>query len=102
MLVLAPFAPHVAEELWQRLGHSTSLAYQPWPKADPDWLQSDEMTMTVHINGKRRAELQVGRTMSQAAIEEIARQAPGVADKLEGLTIKKIIYVHGKLVNFIV
>jgi len=102
VLVLAPFAPHVAEELWQRLGHSTSLAYQPWPKADPDWLQSDEMTMTVHINGKRRAELQVGRTMSQAAIEEIARQAPGVADKLEGLTIKKIIYVHGKLVNFIV
>ena len=102
VLVLSPFAPHVAEELWQRLGHSESLAYQPWPKADPDWLQSDEMTMTVHINGKRRAELQVGRAMTQTQIEEIARITAGVADKLEGLAIKKIIYVHGKLVNFIV
>ena len=60
------------------------------------------MTMTVHINGKRRAELQVGRAMTQAQIEEIARITAGVADKLEGLAIKKIIYVHGKLVNFIV
>jgi leucyl-tRNA synthetase len=56
----------------------------------------------VHINGKRRAELQVARTLSQAQVEEIARQAPGVADKLEGLAIKKVIYVAGKLVNFIV
>jgi len=58
--------------------------------------------LTVHINGKRRAELQVARTLSQAQVEEIARQAPGVADKLEGLAIKKVIYVAGKLVNFIV
>lgn len=58
--------------------------------------------MTVHINGKRRAELQVGRSQTQAHIEEIARNAPGVADKLEGLAIKKVIFVQGKLVNFII
>jgi leucyl-tRNA synthetase len=102
VLVLSPFAPHIAEELWKRLGHAESLAYYPWPKADPDWLQSDAVVLTVHINGKRRAELQVARTLSQAQVEEIARQAPGVADKLEGLAIKKVIYVAGKLVNFIV
>jgi leucyl-tRNA synthetase len=102
VLVLSPFAPHIAEELWKRLGHTQTLAYQPWPKADPDWLQSDDLTMTVHINGKRRAELQVARSLTQAQVEEIARKAQGVADKLDGVSIKKVIYVAGKLVNFIV
>jgi len=102
VLVLAPFAPHIAEELWQRLGHAGTLAYQPWPKADPDWLQSDEMTMTVHINGKRRAEIQVDRSLQQDRIEEIAKGVAGVADKLEGQVIRKVIFVPGKLVNFII
>lgn len=102
VLVLSPFAPHIAEELWQRLGHVDTLAYHPWPKADSDWLQSDEMTMTVHINGKRRAEIQVDRALQQERIEEIAKGAAGVADKLEGQVIRKVIFVPGKLVNFIV
>lgn len=102
VLVLSPFAPHIAEELWKRLGHAQSLAYHPWPKADPDWLQSDDLLMTVHINGKRRAELKVARSLTQAQVEEIARKAPGVAEKLDGVAIKKVIYVAGKLVNFIV
>lgn len=102
ILVLAPFAPHIAEELWHRFGHTESLAYHAWPVADPDWLEADEVTMTVHINGKRRAELRVGRTQPQSQIEEAARTTVGVADKLEGLTIKKVIFVAGKLVNFIV
>ncbi len=102
VLVLSPFAPHIAEELWQRLGHRESLAYHPWPVADEAWLEADTVTMTVHINGKRRAELTISRELDQAAIEGIARETDGVADKLAGLAIKKVIFVPGKLVNFIV
>jgi len=102
VLVLAPFAPHIAEELWQRLGHTDTLAYHPWPIADENWLVADTVTMTVHINGKRRAELTLDRSLEKAQIEEIARNAEGVADKLAGVTIKKVIFVPGKLVNFIV
>jgi leucyl-tRNA synthetase len=102
VLVLSPFAPHMAEELWEKLGHSTSLAYHPWPTVDTNWLQTDTLTMTVHINGKRRAELQVDRSLIQNQIEEIARKQPGVADKLDGVIVRKVIFVPGKLINFIV
>lgn len=102
VLVLSPFAPHIAEELWQRLGHSDTLAYQAWPQADENWLEADTVTMTVHINGKRRAEIRVERTLNQASIETIAREEPSVAERLAGLKIKKMIFVPGKLVNFIV
>lgn len=102
VLVLSPFAPHIAEELWQRLGHSDTLAYQAWPQADENWLEADTVTMTVHINGKRRAEIHIDRGLDQASIEAIAREEPSVAEKLAGLKIKKLIFVPGKLVNFIV
>ncbi len=102
VLVLSPFAPHIAEELWQRLGHNESLAYHEWPKADADWLEADTVTMTVHINGKRRAEIHIDRSLDQASIETIARSEPSVAEKLTDLPIKKVIFVPGKLVNFIV
>ena len=102
VLLLAPFAPHIAEELWQKLGNLNSLSHQDWPKADPQWLKADELTMTVHINGKRRAELTVGADLDKSAIEEMAKSADGVADKLAGQAIKKIIFVPGKLVNFII
>lgn len=102
VLVLSPFAPHIAEELWQRLGHNESLAYHEWPKADVDWLEADTVTMTVHINGKRRAEIHIDRSLDQASIETIARSEPSVAEKLTDLPIKKVIFVPGKLVNFIV
>lgn len=102
VLVLSPFAPHIAEELWQRLGHQDTLAYQTWPQADENWLEADTVTMTVHINGKRRAEIQIPRTLDQASIENIAREEPSVAEKLAELKIKKVIFVPGKLVNFIV
>lgn len=102
VLLLAPFAPHIGEELWAKLGYAESLSYHQWPVADVKWLQSDEITMTVHINGKRRAELTVATGLDKSTIEEMARGADGVADKLAGLNIKKVIFVPGKLVNFIV
>jgi leucyl-tRNA synthetase len=102
VLLLAPFAPHICEELWAKLGYAESLSYYQWPVADAKWLQSDEITMTVHINGKRRAELVVATGLEKSVIEEMARTADGVADKLVGQKIKKVIFVPGKLVNFIV
>ena len=102
VLVLSPFAPHMAEELWARLGHAETLAYAQWPKADPNWLQSDTVLITVHINGKKRAEIEVKRGQGEVEVKKIARELPNIAEKLEGQSIKKIIFVPEKLVNFIV
>ncbi|HEY0900768.1 MAG TPA: class I tRNA ligase family protein, partial [Micavibrio sp.] len=102
VLVLAPFAPHMAEELWSRLGHAQSLAYAPWPSYDSNWLQSDSVLITVHINGKKRAEIQVGRGQTEAEVKKIAQDLPAIAKNLEGQNIKKVIFVPEKLVNFIV
>ena len=102
VLVLAPFAPHMAEELWHRLGHAESLAYHPWPSYDPHWLQSDTVLVTVHINGKKRAEILVGRAQPEAEVKKLAQDLPVIAEKLEGQNIKKVIFVPEKLVNFIV
>lgn len=102
VLVLAPFAPHLAEELWFRLGHTQSLAYATWPSYDPHWLQSDTVLITVHINGKKRAEIQVNRSQGETEVKKIASELPTIAEKLEGQNIKKVIFVPEKLVNFIV
>ncbi len=102
VLVLSPFAPHMAEELWSRLGHAESLAYHAWPTYDPNWLQSDTVLVTVHINGKKRAEIQVGRGQAEAEVKKMAQDLPTIAEKLEGQSIKKVIFVPEKLVNFIV
>ncbi len=102
VLVLAPFAPHMAEELWSRLGHAESLAYAQWPSYDPHWLQSDSVLITVHINGKKRAEIQVNRSQGEAEVKKLASELPNIAEKLEGQNIKKVIFVPEKLVNFIV
>ena len=102
VLVLSPFAPHMAEELWARLGHAETLAYAQWPKADPNWLQSDTVLITVHINGKKRAEIEVKRSQGEVEVKKIARELPNIAEKLEGQSIKKVIFVPEKLVNFIV
>jgi len=102
VLVLSPFAPHMAEELWARLGHTESLAYHPWPSYDPNWLQSDTVLITVHINGKKRAEIEVNRGQGEVEVKKIASELPSIAEKLEGQSIKKVIFVPEKLVNFIV
>ena len=102
VLVLAPFAPHLAEELWARLGHAETLAYAQWPTYDSNWLQSDTVLITVHINGKKRAEIEVKRGQGEVEVKKIASELPNIAEKLEGQSIKKVIFVPEKLVNFIV
>jgi leucyl-tRNA synthetase len=101
-LLLAPMAPHLAEELWRALGRGESLAYAPWPSYDPALLKDDEIEVPVQVNGKLRARVTVPADADQGALEAAARADERVAALLEGKTVRKVIVVPGKLVNFVV
>jgi leucyl-tRNA synthetase len=100
--VLNPFAPHLSEELSERLGGSSLLAQEPWPKYDPTLLIEDEIELPVQVNGKVRGKIVVKKDASQDELENAAKTAPGVASHLEGKTIKKIVVVPGRMVNIVV
>jgi leucyl-tRNA synthetase len=100
VLLLAPLAPHVAEELWSRLGHAASLADAPWPAVDERYLVDDEIEIAVQVNGKLRGKLRVARQATQADVEGPARVVAGA--HLAGKATKKVVYVPGKLVSFVV
>ena len=100
--MLAPLAPHVAEELWARLGHAESLAYEPFPEADPAYLVVDEVEIAVQVNGKVRAQVMVASGASEAEHEAAARADARVAALLDGKTVRKVVVVPGRIVNFVV
>jgi leucyl-tRNA synthetase len=102
VLMLAPFAPHVSEELWTRLGHPTSLAHGPFPEADPALLVDDTVEVPVQVNGKVRARVTVPTGTDAEALEAAARADAKVADLLSGKTVRKVIAVPGRMVNFVV
>ncbi|MGB8698020.1 MAG: leucine--tRNA ligase [Thermosynechococcaceae cyanobacterium] len=99
--LLAPFAPHIAEQLWHHLGHPDSVHRQPWPQLDPDALIADEMTLVIQIMGKTRGTIQVPATASRDELEAYAKNSEVGQKYLEGQTLKKVIVVPGKLVNFV-
>ena len=100
--VLMPFAPHLSEELWQKLGCKEPLNYLAYPKADSQYLQDTIVTFVIQVNGKLRARLEVPRDESQEAIVEIAQEQSNVQKFLYGKDIKKTIFVPNKLLNFVV
>jgi len=102
VLLISPLAPHIAEELWELLGHTQSLAYEPWPSYDPALLVENEIEVPVQVNGKLRGKLKVAVDADQATIETLARADSTVAANLAGKTIVKIVYVPGRLLNFVV
>ena len=102
VLLLAPFAPHMAEELWAKLGHSDSLAWHAFPEADPALLVDDTVEVPVQVNGKLRAKVTVAAGLSADALEAAARAEPRVAELLAGKEVRKVISVAGRLVNFVV
>lgn len=102
VLLLSPFAPHLAEELWQILGHDKTLAYEPWPAVEDRWLASDTIEVPVQVNGKLRGRISVPAGADKAALEAAARADQQVAKLLEGKTIVKVIVVPGRLVNFVI
>ena len=102
VLLLSPFAPHMAEELWEFLGHKKTLAYEPWPKVDERWLKEDTVEVPVQVNGKLRGKITVPTGADQAAIEAAARGDAKIAELIAGKTIVKVVVVPGRLVNFVV
>jgi leucyl-tRNA synthetase len=102
VMLLAPFAPHITDELWHLLGNTKSVHIQSWLKFNPEALIADEITLVVQINGKKRGELQVPAQADKAELEKFARESEAAQRYLEGVEIKKVIVVPGKLVNFVV
>jgi leucyl-tRNA synthetase len=102
VLLLSPFAPHLAEELWRALGQTQTLAYEPWPTYDETLLKADEVEVPVQINGKLRGKLTVPAGIDPKALEKAALADEKIRALTEGKTIKKVIVVPGKLVNIVV
>ncbi len=100
-LVLAPFAPHLAEELWSRLGHARSLAHEPWPIHDAAMLVDSVVEIPVSVQGKVRGRVSVARDADAKAIEAAALADPKIKEQIEGKAIKKVIVVPGKMVNIV-
>jgi leucyl-tRNA synthetase len=101
VLILSPFAPHVAEELWRRLGHQESLAHAPWPAYDDSKLRADTITLAVQVSGKTRGAIEVAADIGEAGAIAAAKADPRIAKFLEGKTIRREIYVPGRLVNIV-
>jgi leucyl-tRNA synthetase len=100
--LLAPFAPHIAEELWAQLGHEESIHTSQWPAFDKQYLVSDTMTIVVQVNGKLRSQLELAVGTSKPEVIAAAEGDQKVAAYLAGKTIRKSIYIPGKLVNLVV
>jgi leucyl-tRNA synthetase len=106
--LLAPFVPHVAEELWERMGRRgdredarSSIMYQPFPEADPRYLKVDEIQIAVQVLGKVRAQLTVSPDADEESVKALALADDNVKRHLEGKTIRKVIFVPGRLMNFV-
>jgi len=102
IMLLAPFAPHIAEELWQIRGHQNSVHTQPWPKVDPEALVLDEITLVIQIMGKTRGTIQVSANLDKAGLEKAARESEIAQRHIGDKEVKKVIVVPNKLVNFVV
>jgi len=101
LLILSPFAPHLAEELWQLLGHEQTLAYEPWPAFDESKIAEAETEIPVQVNGKLRSKVKVPADADNDAIQAAAQDDDAVKAQLDGKNIVKVIVVPGRLVNFV-
>lgn len=100
--LLAPFAPHITDELWEQMGHGESIHISEWPRYDEKYLVSDTRNIAVQVNGKLRGEVQVSSSAAQDEVIEAAKQVEKVAPYLADSQIRKSIYVPGRLVNFVI
>jgi leucyl-tRNA synthetase len=102
VLLLAPFAPHLAEELWRALGHRDSLAYHPWPSYEESLTKASEIEVPLQVNGKLRAKITVPAGSDEATLEASARNHERLQELLDGKSIVKVIVVRDRMVNFVV
>ena len=99
--LLSPFTPHITHELWQGIGFTTALINEAWPEVDEDALVRDELELVVQVNGKRRSSIKVAASASKEDCEAAARVDAGALKHLDGLTVRKVIVVPGRLVNIV-
>jgi leucyl-tRNA synthetase len=99
--LVAPFAPHLAEECWQALGQTGLLVAAPWPRWDPALCEDDERILAVQINGKRRGEVRAPQGASSAEVEKLVFESEDIRRRLDGLTVKKVIVVPDRIVNVV-
>ncbi len=102
VLLLSPYAPHLAEELWRGLGHDDTPAYEAWPEADPLYLVAETYTLVVQVNGTLRDRLEVPVDASEEIVIEMVHGSEKLQPWLEGKSVAKTVFVPGKLVNFVV
>ena len=100
--LLAPFAPHLAEELWARLGNASSIMAAGWPAFDPAKLVTNTVKIVIQVNGKHRGEVVASVAATEAELVALACAQPKVAAHINSLPIKKTIYVKGRLINILV
>jgi len=101
LLMMAPLAPHIAEELWSRKGYAYSIHQQAWPGWDAELAREEEVTLVVQVDGKVRDRIQVPAGIDEATAKETAMASPNVSKYLEGRQARRVIYVPGKLVNIV-
>ena len=102
VLLLSPFAPHIAEELWELMGHTGSLAYHPWPAYDPEKTRDETIEMVVQVNGKVRSKFTVPPDSPEEMLRETALRDPGLKPHLEGKEILRVVVVKNRLVSIVV
>jgi len=101
ILLLSPFAPHMCEEIWQKLGHKDSLARETWPTYDEKLAQANDIELVLQVNGKVRDKMLVDKDITQAEAENLAQDSKKVQTHLTGREIKNVIFVPGRLINFV-
>ena len=102
IVMLSPFSPHTAEEMWDRLGHADGLAAATWPSFDEQVAKADEIVVPVQVNGKLRSRLTVPADTSESELRERALADPAVKAYTDGKTIKTVVVAKGKLINVVV
>ena len=100
--LIYPFAPHIAEEMWQKLSHNKTITFEKWPSYDNSVLVLDTCHMVISVNGKKRAEIDLPIDISDNEIKEKVKSIPAIASFIEGKTLKNIIIVKNKLVNIVI
>lgn len=101
LLLLNPFAPHLCEELWEKIGHQTMLAETPWPEFDPKWAEEEKVTIVVQINGKLRDKLEMAKDSEDNLVKEEALKLPKIQKYLQDQQPKKVVYIPNKLINIV-
>jgi leucyl-tRNA synthetase len=102
LMLLAPFAPHIAEELWARLGKPYSIHRQPFPAADPGLLALDLVRVAVQVNGRTRGVVELAPDADQAQAVEAARRVPAVQQHVGDRAVRRVVYVPGRVLNLVV